>query len=68
MNAVARIIHNAYLGNAGFGSSMSTLVSSIDAEIEKRSLLKHPFYKSWTAGTLSREDLAEYLQRVLSSS
>ncbi len=60
MNAVARIIHNAYLGNAGFGSSMSTLVSSIDAEIEKRSLLKHPFYKSWTAGTLSREDLAEY--------
>jgi pyrroloquinoline-quinone synthase len=39
---------------------MSTLVSSIDAEIEKRSLLKHPFYKSWSAGTLSREDLATY--------
>jgi pyrroloquinoline-quinone synthase len=39
---------------------MSSLVSAIDAEIEKRSLLKHPFYKSWSAGALSREDLAEY--------
>ncbi len=47
---------------------MNSLVSSIDAEIEKRSLLKHPFYKSWSAGALSVDDLAiysaEYFQMV----
>ena len=41
---------------------MSTLLASIDAEIEKRSLLKHPFYKSWSAGALSQDDLAIYSQ------
>ncbi|MDA4122576.1 MAG: iron-containing redox enzyme family protein [Thaumarchaeota archaeon] len=47
---------------------MNGLVSTIDAEIEKRSLLKHPFYKSWSAGALTVDDLAvysaEYFQMV----
>ena len=39
---------------------MSHLVRSIDAEIEERSLLKHPFYQLWTQGKLSQGDLAGY--------
>ena len=41
---------------------MSYLVRSLDAEIEKRSLLKHSFYKMWSEGKLSREHLAGYSQ------
>jgi pyrroloquinoline-quinone synthase len=47
---------------------MNNLVERIDAEIENRSLLKHPFYKMWTEGKLSIEDLwvysKEYFQMV----
>jgi len=32
----------------------------IDAEIEKHSLLKHPFYRMWSEGTLTRQSLAGY--------
>ena len=39
---------------------MSHLVRDLDAEIESRSLLKHPFYKMWSDGKLSREHLAGY--------
>lgn len=35
----------------------------IDAVIESKSLLKHPFYQAWTKGTLTREDLAEYARQ-----
>ncbi|MBI5200182.1 MAG: CADD family putative folate metabolism protein [Elusimicrobia bacterium] len=35
----------------------------IDAVIEEKSLLKHPFYQAWTKGTLTREDLAEYAKQ-----
>jgi pyrroloquinoline-quinone synthase len=38
---------------------MSLLVR-IDAEIEKQSLLKHPFYRSWSEGKLTQENLAGY--------
>lgn len=38
---------------------MSLLVK-IDAEIEKQSLLKHPFYRMWSEGKLTRESLAGY--------
>lgn len=31
--------------------------------LEERSLLKHPFYQEWTAGTLSRERLREYARQ-----
>lgn len=39
---------------------MQTLSQKIDALIEKYSLLKHPFYQSWSAGTLTKEMLAGY--------
>lgn len=39
---------------------MSRLTGDLDAEIEKRSLLKHSFYKMWSEGKLTREDLAGY--------
>ncbi|MFI5345086.1 MAG: CADD family putative folate metabolism protein [Elusimicrobiota bacterium] len=42
---------------------MNTLWSDIEAVIEAKSLLKHPFYQAWTAGELTREDLAHYAQQ-----
>lgn len=42
---------------------MNTLWSDIEAIIEEKSLLKHPFYQAWTAGALTREDLAYYAQQ-----
>jgi len=41
---------------------MSHLVRNLDAEIEKRSLLKHSFYRMWSEGKLTREHLAGYSQ------
>jgi len=41
---------------------MGYLVRNLDAEIEKRSLLKHSFYKMWNEGKLSQEHLAGYSQ------
>ncbi len=41
--------------------SMSNyLVERIDAEIEKRSLLKHPFYQMWSEGRLEIDHLKGY--------
>lgn len=42
---------------------MNTLWPDIEAVIEEKSLLKHPFYQAWTAGTLTREDLAHYARQ-----
>lgn len=39
---------------------MSELSTAIDAAIAERSMLKHPFYQAWSAGTLSREVLKHY--------
>ncbi len=36
------------------------VVATLDSMISERSLLKHPFYQAWTAGTLSRERLQNY--------
>ncbi len=36
------------------------LISAIEGEVQKRSLLQHPFYKAWSAGMLTREQLAGY--------
>lgn len=38
----------------------NTLVERIDAEVEKRSLLKHPFYQMWSEGKLSVDHLQGY--------
>ncbi|MGA8279077.1 MAG: CADD family putative folate metabolism protein [Rhodanobacteraceae bacterium] len=35
----------------------------IENLLEAKSLLKHPFYLAWTAGTLTRDDLAHYAQQ-----
>jgi pyrroloquinoline-quinone synthase len=34
----------------------------LEARINKYDLLRHPFYKAWAAGELSRDDLREYAQ------
>jgi pyrroloquinoline-quinone synthase len=39
------------------------MLQLIDALIEKHHLLKHPFYRAWTEGTLSRETLGHYAQQ-----
>jgi pyrroloquinoline-quinone synthase len=36
------------------------VVAALDSMIAERSLLKHPFYQAWTAGTLSIERLQNY--------
>jgi pyrroloquinoline-quinone synthase len=38
----------------------SDVLVVLDSMISARSLLKHPFYQAWTAGTLSRERLQHY--------
>ena len=35
-------------------------IQELDARIAKYDLLSHPFYKAWSAGELTREDLREY--------
>lgn len=34
----------------------------LDARIEQYDLLRHPFYKAWSAGRLTRDDLREFAQ------
>ncbi|HEX4448628.1 MAG TPA: iron-containing redox enzyme family protein, partial [Polyangiaceae bacterium] len=36
-------------------------LQSIDANIETQHLLKHPFYQAWSAGTLPRQALLDYV-------
>lgn len=40
-----------------------TLLEALDALIEKHHLLKHPFYRAWTEGKLSKESLALYAEQ-----
>ncbi|HXS99567.1 MAG TPA: CADD family putative folate metabolism protein [Elusimicrobiota bacterium] len=42
---------------------MKNFWSEIEAILESKSLLKHPFYQAWTMGALTREDLAYYAQQ-----
>ncbi len=37
-----------------------SIIKKIDAMIEERSLLKHPFYEMWSDGKLTKESLAGY--------
>lgn len=39
---------------------MNSIVERIDSEIEKHSLLKHPFYQMWSEGKLTVEHLQGY--------
>lgn len=36
------------------------VIATLDSRISERSLLKHPFYQAWTAGTLTLERLQNY--------
>lgn len=40
--------------------NLQEFFAELDARIAKYDLLCHPFYKAWSAGELSREDLREY--------
>src|SRR5271156_902285 len=40
-----------------------TLLGSLDALVEKYHLLKHPFYRAWTEGKLSKKTLALYAEQ-----
>lgn len=37
--------------------------AAIDAAIEQRSMLRHPFYQAWEAGTLSKDALKDYAKQ-----
>jgi pyrroloquinoline-quinone synthase len=39
---------------------MSTIVRTIDEALDGHRLLEHPFYRRWTLGTLTLEELREY--------
>jgi pyrroloquinoline-quinone synthase len=43
-------------------SQSNDFFQQLDARIAKYDLLCHPFYKAWSAGNLTREDLGEYAQ------
>lgn len=45
-----------------FGAFVCTS-AAIDAAVEARSMLAHPFYRAWEAGALTREALAEYAKQ-----
>jgi pyrroloquinoline-quinone synthase len=40
-----------------------TLLGALDALVEKYHLLKHPFYRAWTEGKLSKKSLALYAEQ-----
>ena len=42
---------------------MANVWREIEAILEAKSLLKHPFYQAWTKGELTRADLAEYAEQ-----
>jgi pyrroloquinoline-quinone synthase len=41
----------------------NTILDGLDRLVEKYHLLKHPFYRAWTQGALSRESLALYAEQ-----
>src|SRR5258708_35564954 len=42
--------------------NISEFIEQLEARIAKYDLLCHPFYKAWSAGALTRDDLREYAQ------
>ncbi|MFY9674384.1 MAG: iron-containing redox enzyme family protein [Terriglobales bacterium] len=42
--------------------NVKEFLSQLDERIRKYDLLCHPFYKAWSAGELSREDLRQYAE------
>ena len=59
--AAAPVLHAAFeAAKAASAQRMASSVAVLDSMIVERSLLKHPFYQAWTAGTLSLERLQNY--------
>ena len=44
-------------------AKVTTMLESLDAMIAEHHLLKHPFYRAWTEGKLSRESLQLYAEQ-----
>lgn len=42
--------------------TLERFFEQLDTGIAKYDLLSHPFYKTWSAGELTREDLREYAE------
>jgi pyrroloquinoline-quinone synthase len=42
---------------------MQDTIGRLDAEVQAKHLLQHPFYQRWSAGTLTRGELAEYARQ-----
>jgi pyrroloquinoline-quinone synthase len=42
------------------GTAVNAYIENIDQQVANRSLLLHPFYLSWSQGTLSKEALCDY--------
>src|SRR6202050_5338570 len=45
------------------GNAPKTLLESLDSLVAKHHLLKHPFYKAWTEGQLSKAELGLYAEQ-----
>jgi pyrroloquinoline-quinone synthase len=55
------LLHNIFLSvRINLKTAMCTLVQSINLEIERRSLLKHQFYRLWSEGKLDLDQLRGY--------
>ncbi len=39
---------------------LQTFLAALEERIARYDLLCHPYYKAWTAGQLTRDDLREY--------
>jgi pyrroloquinoline-quinone synthase len=54
-------LHNIFLSvRTNLKTAMCTLVQNINLEIERRSLLKHQFYRLWSEGKLNLDQLRGY--------
>ena len=55
-------IGQSYPSDTGGIMNTAEFFEQLDARIAKYDLLCHPFYKAWSAGELTRNDLREYAQ------
>jgi pyrroloquinoline-quinone synthase len=54
------LVEKNYAGVEDSMSQRSELIATLNAMVAERSLLKHPFYQEWTAGSLSLDRLRNY--------
>ena len=50
----------AHLSHIGASMESNAFWTELDERVAKYDLLCHPYYKSWSAGSLTRADLCEY--------